>query len=397
MSINKINEHYPTTDKIELLNDQTVELDGRTKQAEFDKTELDAVYSGTGLHRKWKRNLSLSGSSGASAWYNWNHIKSQTGYSIWRFDSTLGITYNSKNEMYFDNNSMNNKGDATSEDITAFDKVFTYDGSSYTDVTTEATTEGGTAFNLLVDTGDYIYIGHSATFSGIDFGLDTRAANYTLDIEYSDAGGSWSALNVNEYDVTDGTSSMRRSGALTIGTKPNNWSTATVNSIANKYWIRISTSTAPVTTGKANYILPFNSVPSLLALSSADIANEDWAFCHYNIPGTGARLYVTLRNTGDDDYEGNWYIASSSTTTQKQNFFRFNHTIKGNFQDLDYQYSGAGLYLSRADGVAPLVLLEGTGGPLISFTGVEYDTKAAQDKYIKILWNGGTAYLRIHE
>jgi hypothetical protein len=94
-----------------------------------------------------------------------------------------------------------------------------------------------------------------------------------------------------------------------------------------------------VTTGKAFSILPYNSVPGLLALSSQDLQDEKWAWCEYSIPGTGARPYMTFRNVGDAVYEGNWYIASSSTTVKKQNFFRFNHAIKGNFQNSAYDYS----------------------------------------------------------
>ena len=122
-------------------------------------------------------------------------------------------------------------------------------------------------------------------------------------------------------------------------TNPSDWTTGTVNSVANKYWIRISTSSDPVTTGKAYSILPYNSVPSLLALTSQDLQDESWAWCEYTIPGTGARPYVTIRNTGDAVYEGDWYVSSSSTTANKQSFFRFNHAYKGNFLNSAYDYS----------------------------------------------------------
>jgi hypothetical protein len=206
MSIDRINPNLPTTDKIEDLNDQTVELDGRTYQAQFDKGELDSLYSGSGLQRKFIRDQSLSTNTGAGAWYNWNHVKAEAGYSIWRFDGSLNLAYNAADEFYFDEKLVVNKGQASSEDITSFDSVQVYDGSSYTDRTAEAASEGGTSFDLLADTGDYLYIGHSATFKGIDFNFDTRAANYTILIEYNNTGSGWSTLATNEYTVTDGTS-----------------------------------------------------------------------------------------------------------------------------------------------------------------------------------------------
>lgn len=332
MSIEKINTNLPTTNKITKLNDQTVELDGRTAQAQFDGVELSAIYSGSGMMRQYLRNQSLNASTGSNAWYNWTHLKAESGYSIWRFDGDVRFGYNADNEFYFDNNLIQNRGQATSEDITSFESVFVYDGSDYTDNTTEAASEGGESFNLLADTNDYLYVGHSAVFSGLDLNFNVRAANYTLVIEYWN-GSAWAILDEDVYSVTDNTSNMKRDGAISWTSNPSDWDTTTVNS-ATKYWIRFSTSTTPVTTGKAYSILPYNSVPSLLSLSSQDLADESWAWCEYN-----GKPYVTFRNSGNSSYEGNWYVTSASTQTKKQNFFRFNHEVKGNYENIEYDYS----------------------------------------------------------
>ena len=343
MSIDRINNALPTTNKVEDLNDQTIELDGRTAQAEFDKLELDAIYSGAGLQRQFRRNFSLSVETGAGAWYNWDHIRTETGYSIWSHTGSIKLAHNANNEFYFDDKKLVYRGNADSENILAFGKVFTYDGASYTDVTTEAAVEGGQTFNLLADTDDYIYIGSTSQFTGIDFTLSTMAANNTLVVEYTTS-TIWSTLNTSDYTWVDNTSALIRDGAMTF-TAPTNWVTGTVNSEAGYYWIRISTSTTPVTTGVAYTILPYNSVPSLLSLSSADVQNERWAWCNYTIPGTGARPYITLRNTGQPDYEGDWFIASSSSATNQQNFFRFNHKIKGDYENSEYDFSNTGISL----------------------------------------------------
>lgn len=392
MSITKLDKALPINDKIEDLNDQTLELSGITAQAKFDKYEIDALYSGSGLQRKFIRDSSLSSSTGANAWYRWSHIKAESGYSIWKFDSDLDFIYNADNEMYFDNRLITNKGDATAESITSFDNVFTYSGS-YIDNTTEAATEGGTTFNLLSATTDYVYIGNSTTFAGIRFKFGVRGRNNTIKVEYSTGSSVWTTMSSLNNDLVDNTSNFRRDGSITF-TVPSNWNKDTVNS-ANLYWIRISTTTTPTTTAKAYAVLPYNSVATLLALSSAQVTNDEWAFCSYNIPGTGSRLYATFRNIGNTAYEGSFYIASTSTITNKENFFRANHNIQVSYQNSDYSFTGAGINVYRNDGTAPIIAKEGTGGPLLDLTGTIVASKTGAGLYIPVKWNGSTYYLEL--
>lgn len=340
MPITKIDKGLPVTDQLEDLNYQTLELDGKSAQAKFDRYELDALYSGSGMQRKYIRNFNLSSATGSGAWYNWTHIKSESGYSIWKFDSDIDHNYNAYNEMYFDNKLMTNRGDASAEDITTFDNVFTYDGS-YTDNSVEAGTEAGTTFNLLSATTDYIYIGSSTQFSGIRFKFGTRGRNNTLKVEYSNGSSTWTTMSSLNNDLTDNTSAFKRDGSITF-TAPSNWNKDTVNG-ANVYWIRISTTTTPTTTAKAYAILPYNSVATLLALSSSQVTNEEWAFCSYDIPGTGSRLYGTFRNIGSSDYEGDFYITSGSTVVNKENFFRSNHAINLNYENSNYNFTGSSI------------------------------------------------------
>jgi hypothetical protein len=347
MAIIRIDKDLLPSDKIEDLNDQTLELSGKISNAQFDEEEIEALYSGTGMSRKYVRNYSLSASTGANAWYNWVSVKDETSYSIWRFDNDINYSHSADNEFYFDDALLVNKGTATSEDITTFDTVYVYDQSAdtYNDHTSEASTEGGTGFTLLETTSDYIYIGHSGTFGGIRFKFSTRGSNHTLTIQHSQGSGEWRTLLATEDSLDDETSNLRRDGSISF-TSPGTWDTDAVNGVT-KYWIRIKSTATPVTAAKAYCILPYDSVPGLLALSSSELTDEDWKFCHYNIPGTGSRVYMTFRNSGGSAYEGNYYVTSTSSHANKENFFRFNHSITGNYLDSRYSSTGANFTVSE--------------------------------------------------
>lgn len=74
-----------------------------------------------------------------------------------------------------------------------------------------------------------------------------------------------------------------------------------------------------------------DSVESLLALSAEDIVAGNWAWCTYN-----GEVYVTLRNSGATSYEGDFFICSSSSDGNLQNYFIYNHIISGDYQDATY-------------------------------------------------------------
>lgn len=322
MSIYKINQNLSLTSKIEALNNMILELNGSISDGKFNKNELDSIYTiNSDWSRKFARNILLGNLY--TDYTEWTHVHAQSGYSIWKI-APDNYAYNSLNELYFDNKLLANKGQASSEAISAFDKVFVYNGSTYADNSTEAASEGGTAFSLIADTDEYLYIGHSTTFAGITMEFATRGSNNTLDIEYWN-GTAWTNLEFSGNELTDGTSDFASDGNITFDI-PADWATTSVNS-STKYWIRITTTTTPVTTATAYLIVPANSVVGLLTLSSDDFFKENWAWCTYN-----GYIYVTIRNTGVAAYEGNAFITSSSTNANKQNFFISNHTYKINYQ-----------------------------------------------------------------
>ena len=49
MSIERIDKNLPMSERIDRLNDQTLELSGKTEQAKFDVNEITNLFSGSGL------------------------------------------------------------------------------------------------------------------------------------------------------------------------------------------------------------------------------------------------------------------------------------------------------------------------------------------------------------
>ncbi len=334
MSIYHVNKSLPRLDQIEKINDMVLELEGQTAQGKFNKQDISEIYTYLNISGSTKYYVEAVQGNTLLTYTGWSHLKEETGYSIWKYSPT-NYTYNAVNELYFDDKILEDRGNAGAESATSFDKVYLYNGDSgagYTDNTTEAASEGGTAFNLSDSTNDYLYMGDASTFSGIKFEFATKGAGHTLYVEYySDTSGynTWRELEVNANSLDDDTNAFSSDGKISW-TVPDDWATNSVNS-QTKYWIRISTSTDPTTTATAYYIIPYNSVPALLAMSQTQITNEDWAWCSY-----GTAIYVTIRNAGNASYEGSYYINSSSTATNLQNFFVYNHTYESSYENSTY-------------------------------------------------------------
>jgi hypothetical protein len=327
MSIYKLNSQDTVTHKLEDLNDMVLELNGSIAKSQFDKIELDEVYEslGSGYPRKYLRNQ-LFGNI-LSTYTGWVHIKAEGGYSIWRFNPS-NYAYNANNQLFFDGKLLSNKGQANSESALSFTSVQFYNGDSgsgYTDDTIEASSETGTEFDLMNSTSDYLYLGLASTFSGAKFEFQTRGSGYTLKVEYW-SGAAWTQLTSNLNALEDNTNNFESDGKISF-TIPLDWASTTINSL-DRYYIRISTTTTPISVAKAYYIVPGDSVIGLLALSSTQIQNEEWAWCSY-----GVSIYTTIRNSGASTYEGNSFITSTSTTLNKQNYFIYNHSFESNHAD----------------------------------------------------------------
>ena len=372
MGITKIR---PVDQELIDLMDNDEYLDGQIEAQRFDQYELDAIYSGSGLLRKFKRDISLGHTEGDYS--AWQHLKAEAGYSIWKYPLTgAGYAHSNLNQLTFDGKAVDNRGEADAEDLVAFDKVYVYQ-SGYTDVTSEAGTEGGTAFSLISSTAGYLYIGDNDKFEGIDFDFSARGSNYTLKVEYYN-GTSWQTLTSTNDGLSDNTANFTTDGRITFNA-PSNWAKTTVNS-SNYYWIRISTTATPSTTATCNFILPTYSVINLLSLEADDITDEKWAWAYYN-----NFLYVTIRNSGKTYYEGNYHITPTAGNAMKKNFFVYNHEFKLSYlssewsQTLKYGFAveftdGSGgnasvghIACQSGAGTAALATAHGTSYPAIGF------------------------------
>jgi len=346
MSIYKVNNALPPSTKIEQVNDMVFELDGKFNLSEMNLSEIDALYTGTSLSRKFKRDIYLGHNiTGSGVWSDWTHYKAESGYSIWSY-GVDNFKDNASNTMYLDDVSLTYMGEAGSAaDTSAFDKVYTYNDSDYTDRTTEASTELGVSFAMLWTVNDYLYLGDSSTFNKVQFVFDSVSANYTVVAEYWN-GSAWTTLSSTGDSLIDTTSDLISDGRITFDT-PTDWATTTVNSV-NKYWMRASTTSVPATGSqlgtKSYQITKADTVTGLLQLSNSEILNETWKWCYCSSAGTGS-AYATIRSDGNSTYEGSYYIKSSSSDTNKQNYFVYNHDFKTDYQDSAYDASTALTFL----------------------------------------------------
>ena len=136
-----------------------------------------------------------------------------------------------------------------------FTKVFTYNGSSFTDVTLETHSPSGTVFSILGGTNHFLYLGHDSKFDMAIFDLETAGSLGSVKWEFYN-GSAWAefvpASGRYELDPDDnegGQYEFARDGAEIFPFNLlNGWATTAINSIT-KYWIRasspVSVTTAP--------------------------------------------------------------------------------------------------------------------------------------------------------
>ena len=133
-----------------------------------------------------------------------------------------------------------------------FDKVFTYNGSSYTDVTLEAQSPAGTSFSILGASSHYLYVGNDSKFDMAVFDVDTAGSLGALTWQYYN-GTAWTEFipasgryEIDPDDDEGGQYDFSKDGVEIF--PPNllsDWATDAINS-ETKYWVRVST--ASVTT-----------------------------------------------------------------------------------------------------------------------------------------------------
>tara|TARA_Y100000004_G_scaffold34740_1_gene37170 strand:- start:5506 stop:6621 length:1116 start_codon:yes stop_codon:yes gene_type:complete len=133
-----------------------------------------------------------------------------------------------------------------------FDKVFKYNGSSYTDVTLEAQSPAGTAFSILDASSHYLYLGYDNKFDMAVFDVDTAGNLGDLTWQYYN-GSAWTTFvpasgryEIDPDDNQGGQFDFSKDGAeIFPANLLSDWSTDAINS-ETKYWIRVSTASVTV-------------------------------------------------------------------------------------------------------------------------------------------------------
>ena len=138
-----------------------------------------------------------------------------------------------------------NLGTSTFE--TAMDYAYLSDPTfkAFYDVQADFESVAASTIDVLEAQGDYIVMGNDIPWTAIDITLNTNAsADYDLTFEYLDVNGNW-----DTFSPTDNTTGLTGNGSITwTFTDVLNWGPGTVNSIENKYWIRMERGAATVAT-----------------------------------------------------------------------------------------------------------------------------------------------------
>src|SRR3990167_4196638 len=100
MSIYKVNTNLSPTEKIRLLSEMILELNGKVDQGKFDTNELDQIFTEFLFGRQFLRNVNLGHT--VATYTSWTHLKAEAGYSIWKF-SPATYSYDALNALYLDN------------------------------------------------------------------------------------------------------------------------------------------------------------------------------------------------------------------------------------------------------------------------------------------------------
>ena len=140
-----------------------------------------------------------------------------------------------------------------------FTSVFTYNGSSFADITREMQSPAGTATAVLGGTTHFLYLGYENRFDMATFDVSSAGGLGTLKWEYSITSSGWTefqpmsgAMKTDpDDDDRHAQYDFAKDGAELFPVHlMSTWEAATVNSVASKYWVRVSSptsvSTAPL-------------------------------------------------------------------------------------------------------------------------------------------------------
>lgn len=124
---------------------------GQAYQGQFNKHELDDLYTHLGNIRQYERDVNLGNT--ISSYVNWSHVEANDGYSVWKYPVNSFVD-NSLNEMYDNDIKLSYLGLAQSEStMLGFNSVQISNskrsGATYVNHTAEATSGSGTPFTMV--------------------------------------------------------------------------------------------------------------------------------------------------------------------------------------------------------------------------------------------------------
>ena len=131
-----------------------------------------------------------------------------------------------------------------------FTKVFTFNGTSYTDVTLESQSSAGTAFAILGAANHYLYLGHDSKFDMAIFDLDIVGSLGVLTWQYYN-GSAWTTFTpassryALDPDDNEGVAyAFDKDGTEVFPVNLlDSWATTAINSVT-KSWGRVRTASA---------------------------------------------------------------------------------------------------------------------------------------------------------
>jgi hypothetical protein len=120
------------------------------------------------------------------------------------------------------------------------------------DYTRRARSPEGDPFNLPASAAAQLYVGSLEPFFGVEFVLARPGAAYALQFAYWDGGG-WNALRAAD-ELADATDDWTQDGLVSFA-PPAGWTESELAG-ASRYWLQITTTTAPSQTAQALQVAP---------------------------------------------------------------------------------------------------------------------------------------------
>ncbi len=180
------------------------------------------------------------------------------------------------------------------------------------------------SYLISYDIGKSIYVGLSAsTYNGFNINLSQNGLGNVYNYYYSSSSFIYFS-SLNDY-----TNNFSVSGNVSWDdSELTGWTTSTVNG-TNAYWIKIALysqgSIAPVA---ESIYKSTSSIKNILTLTPSQLLNNQYKWGIYN-----GYIYVTFSNGGLAQNEGVTYIKSTSSSSNKQNFFVYNNELKINYKN----------------------------------------------------------------